>query len=104
MCDDGSAQIGYVFWCRGDIDDMPAKINILVPVLKLMGLKKTVAVTSVAGASMLLSVYCTGCAIGRCRSARCGLGFFILCVGVCHPFHSGCRCSELSPVWWFTSN
>ena len=40
MRDDGSAQIGYVVWRRGDIDDMPNKIYILVPVLKMNGFEE----------------------------------------------------------------
>ena len=38
--------------------------------------------------------------------ARLGVafGFLMLCVGVCHPLHPGCRCSELLIVWWFTSS
>ena len=62
MCDDGSVQIGYVVWRLGDIDDMPGKVNTLVPVLKMMGFSKTVAATSVAGASVPLRVCWTGCA------------------------------------------
>ena len=41
---------------------MPGKVNILVPVLKMIGVRMAMAATSVAGASVPLRVCWTGCA------------------------------------------
>ena len=65
----------------------------------MMGLRKTVAATSVAGASVPLRVCWTGSAPWSLLGGLVWLSVFLMmCVGVFHPLHPGCRCSELSLV------
>ena len=83
---------------------MPDKVNILVSALKMMGLR-------MFGGGDCLS-RCIGAAEGLLDwlclwSLAGGLVWhsvvLMMCVGVCHPLHPGCRCSELSLVLVVTS-